>query len=190
MSAPLRGDGVNVGEAGVVGTSAKFDGVLGVSIALGQAGIAGTNDTGGVTDGGGNGVYGRGTGNGVFGIAVRSDDPNAAVSGAGVVGTCTTNDGVRGFSESANHSGVVGTNDHGGFGVLGQVSGGANAATVGINNSGGVGIYGTANTSRGGTNPVGVVGEVLQNGSGVFGHCGDGLAVHAIAEKGIAVRFG
>ena len=58
---PLNGDSTQSGVPGVRGDSSEFNGVLGVSTAAGQAGVAGVDERGG------NGVYGRGTANGVYG---------------------------------------------------------------------------------------------------------------------------
>ncbi|MEJ7680534.1 MAG: hypothetical protein WKG06_22315 [Segetibacter sp.] len=98
---------------GVFGKSQKNDGVLGTTNSPAKAGVAGVNEVGG------NGIFGRGSGNGIFGVHVGAD-------GAGVVGTSDQNDGVRGFSKSFDHTGVVGTNTIG-VGVL-QVK--ATATTV------------------------------------------------------------
>jgi hypothetical protein len=151
----------------LTGNSSSDDGVLGVSQATGKAGVAGVNEDGGL--GGGNGVYGRGSGNGVFGISTAT----TAAGGAGVVGTCDTNDGVRGFSKSPNHSGVVGTNNDGGIGVLGQVNG-ANAAVAGVSSSTGPGVVGRSTQGEGvrgesASTHGGVVGVNSGTGAGVFG---------------------
>lgn len=100
--------GIHIGSdgAGVVGTSALNDGVRGFTTSSNHAGVIGVNDNVG------NGIIGRGRGTGVFGLHTGDD-------GAGVVGTSDQNDGVRGFSASNAHSGVVGTNTGRGVGVLG-----------------------------------------------------------------------
>ncbi len=119
----------NEGEAGVTGTSALFNGVLGITTSDGHSGIAGVSDSGI-----GNGVYGRsqnvdgvvgyssatghsgvagvneaGNGSGVYGRSMRA---------SGVYGESAEYNGVLGVSKAIGHSGVAGVNDEGdGFGV-------------------------------------------------------------------------
>ncbi|MEA2442685.1 MAG: hypothetical protein QOH76_4109 [Thermoleophilaceae bacterium] len=149
----VAGSSNSPGEPGVRGDSSEFDGVLGFSTAAAHAGVAGVNENGG------NGVMGRGTGNGVFGICVSP-------TGVGVVGTNDADDGVRGFSKSGDHSGVVGTNT-GGVGVFGQSD--AND-----------GVRGLANHR----DHSGVVGTNTGSGAGVLGQSKDGAAVHGISAAG------
>ena len=87
-------------------------------------------------------------------------------------------EGVRGQTATAAHGGVVGVNTGGGD------------AVYGISEYGGTGIHGVANGSKmtGTTNSIGVVGDVdAGTGTGVYGHCTNGLAIHAIADEGIAL---
>src|SRR5690348_2798172 len=96
----------------------------------GTAGVSGTSEIN--TKDAGPGVLGRSDAAGVFGIsrtwhgvAGQSESTTGGAevfgehkgSGAGVVGQSATGDGVVGISHSAQHSGVAGTNDMGGYGV-------------------------------------------------------------------------
>jgi hypothetical protein len=141
--------------AGVLGESAEFNGVLGVTTANGHSGVAGVCDTGK-----GNGVYGRskqangvigysssdgsagvagandeGNGNGVFGRSAKSDGVVGVTTGygkAGVAGVCETGNGNGVYGRSKDANGVIGTS-----------SSAVHAGVAGVNdNSAGVGIYG------------------------------------------------
>jgi hypothetical protein len=141
--------------AGVLGESAEFNGVLGVTTANGHAGVAGVCDTSK-----GNGVYGRSKqANGVIGFS--SSDGSAGVAGAndegngnGVYGRSAKSDGVAGVTtgdgkagvagvcETGNGNGVYGRSK-GANGVVGSSSSDVHAGVAGVNdNSAGVGIYG------------------------------------------------
>src|SRR5262249_3649090 len=113
----VGGYGRSARAPGVWGESKAVGGGIGVTSVKEHAGVAGVNEVGG------NGDYGRGTGKRGFGIHTGSD-------GAGVVGTSDKNDGVRGYSLSKDHSGVVGTNNAGGVGVLGQTLDGVGVSGV------------------------------------------------------------
>ena len=112
-------------EIGVVGESAQFEGVRGISHAADHGAVGlGINDN--TTDSAGPGVFGDSAkGEGVRGVS------HSPVHG-GVVGTCdneaagvfgesTKGEGVRGVSHSADHAAVVGTNDNAaGVGIFGK----------------------------------------------------------------------
>jgi hypothetical protein len=108
--------------AGVVGESQGMHAVFGITHAGRSAGVYGTNDT---RDGRAQGVLGESqAGDGVVGRGRRGvvgeskefqgvfghSDENA-----GVVGESTGFDGIFGISHSAEHAGVSGHNDQGGF---------------------------------------------------------------------------
>ncbi|WP_406387622.1 hypothetical protein [Streptomyces sp. NBC_00887] len=100
--AQISGSGQS--EAGILGTSEKEDGVLGLGNAPGKAGVAGVNENSG------NGVFGRGF-NGLFGDGK---------DGNGVVGVSQNNDGVLGIGNISAKAGVAGVNDNGGNGLFGR----------------------------------------------------------------------
>ncbi|MDQ4143307.1 MAG: hypothetical protein M3198_06095 [Actinomycetota bacterium] len=166
------------GEAGVIGSASKADGVLGISEAAGKAGIAGANDQGG------NGVYGRGTGNGIFGHGQDRDDA------VGVVGVSDKNDGVRGWASAAGKSGVAGTHtDERGQGVWGSADRGI--GVVGKSQSS-IGVLGTSENNegvRGESNNKehgGVVAVARASGGhALFATCDrEGTAIVAVAPNG------
>lgn len=116
---------------GVAGDSTKFPGVRGTSVeGRGIEGWSTSNDgvwgistqsTGvhGVSEGSGTGVVGESkTGKGVHGIS-ESGDGVFGSGRVGVSGVSETFHAVFGRSQDVNNAGVFGTNDKGGFGVIG-----------------------------------------------------------------------
>jgi len=114
----------NSGEIGVIGESAQFEGVRGISHAANHGAVVGVNDN--TTDTAGPGVFGESArGEGVRGVShspfhggvVGTCDNEAA----GVFGESARGEGVRGVSHSAVHGAVVGTNDSAeGIGIFGK----------------------------------------------------------------------
>src|SRR5262245_42450167 len=114
----------NPGEIGVVGESAQFEGVRGVSHAGDHGAVVGINDN--PTDTAGPGMFGESArGEGVRGVS-HSAVHGAVVGtndneGPGVFGESARGEGVRGVSRSAVHGAVVGTNDNAeGVGIFGK----------------------------------------------------------------------
>lgn len=141
------GDGVvGIGRRGVVGESETFQGVLGKS--RDNAGIVGesqlfhavfaishsSNNGGviGINDAGGFGVIGRGR----VGVSGESETfqgvLGTSTENAGVVGDSKKFHAVFGISHDVKNAGVFGTNDKGGFGVIGVSEKG-----IGISGKGG-----------------------------------------------------
>lgn len=182
MGTEVEGTTAQAGTAGVKGTSELWNGVFGVSVASGQAGVAGVNES---TAGGtsGNGIYGRGSGNGVWGHG-------AATSGAvGVTGISDHNDGVRGHSSTAGKTGVLGIHEgESGRGVAGVADKGLGVSGVSVTSHGvfgrsekGEGVHGESNNPEHG----GVVGVSLAaGGHGIYGTCDNGTGVVAVVKKG------
>jgi hypothetical protein len=125
--------GDSISSRGVVGTSQKFHGVYGKSVA--NVGVAGESDkmhgvlgdchspTGagvlGTNNSGGDGVVGVGR-RGVVGLSDTFQGVfGKSVDNAGVVGVSDKLHGVFGDCHNPNGGGVFGTNDNGGFGVIG-----------------------------------------------------------------------
>ncbi|MFI1028407.1 hypothetical protein [Streptomyces sp. NPDC020951] len=165
------------GTPGIKGDSTQWNGVLGLSHAAGQAGVAGVNEDSG------NGLYGRGTGNGVWGHGFS--DANAI----GVVGVSDHNDGVRGNASTVGKSGVTGVHDGAqGQGVWGQADNGT--GVVGLSKIG-AGVYGRSDNGEGirgeslNPNHGGIVGiSSSAGGHGVYGTCDQGTGVIAVAKNG------
>jgi hypothetical protein len=127
--------GLSQMNAGVVGEAPKFHGVYGVSHDPNNGGVYGTNDAKGFGVIGvcpnGRGVQGdSAAGEAVVGVSQTgrgvhgSSDSWQGVYGvsqtnAGVVGEGAKFHGVYGVSHDPNNGGVYGTNDSGGFGVIG-----------------------------------------------------------------------
>jgi hypothetical protein len=193
-------EGITQGYIGVYGESQGTYGVYGLSRNVAGVGVYG--GTLGIDNTQSAGVYGAGGYHGVVGYS------NSAVSGAsgvwgtaensvGVLGSSTNNDGIQGFSNAANRSGVWGNNDTaGGVGVKGSSTNGTGVlglstngdgiegSSTGINKSGvwghndrsdGVGVAGSSVGGIGvfgtSTNGDGVVGFTnAANKSGVWGH--------------------
>jgi len=110
--------------AGVKGDAPEGDGVQGFSQNVGKSGVVGTNNSG-------VGVLGQTTGEGrvgVFGVCTGR-------FGAGVKGDAPEGDGVQGFSQNVDKSGVVGTNNSG-VGVLGQSPDGVGVHATSTNGTG------------------------------------------------------
>lgn len=99
--------------AGVVGESQKFHAVFAISHSSNNGGVIGINDAGGF------GVIGRGR----VGVTGESETFQGVLGtsqdNAGVVGESAKFHAVFGISHDANNAGVFGTNDKGGFGVIG-----------------------------------------------------------------------
>ena len=175
------GSTTDPGTAGVSGDSEQWNGVLGVSRGVGQAGVAGVNESAG------NGVYGRGTGNGVWGHGM------SGVDAVGVVGISDQNDGVRGFSSTPGKSGTVGVHTgENGSGLWGSADNGRGVSGFSKISSG---VYGRSEGNEGvrgeslNANHGGVVGVSLAvGGHGVYGTCDNGIGV--IGKGGqLAGRF-
>ena len=148
--------------------SAKNAGVFGTNDASGGSGVAGDNQSGdGVVGTGRRGVYGHSDGfQGVFG---SSRDQ------AGVAADSQNFHAVFGFSHTANHAGVYGTNDVGGIGVIGE-------------SSTGIGVLGKGKLARRFEGDVEVTGDVsLTNGD-----CAEDfdIAHLASAEPGTVMVLG
>ena len=160
---------------GVLGTSARGNGVHGKSGSRSDSGVWGENTGGG------------------FGVA------GSSVAGEGVLGEGGTN-GVHGKSSSPSDSGVWGENSAGGFGVVGSTDTGVQNKSVtagvwGMNRGEGYGVKGTSESGEG------VFGESgLNNGvhgkstspadSGVWGeNTGGGVGVAGSSDGGYGGRF-
>lgn len=103
--------GTSVEGRGIEGWSTNSDGVWGIS----------TQSTGvhGASEGSGTGVVGESkTGKGVHGIS-ESGDGVFGSGRVGVSGVSETFHAIYGISHDANNGGLFGTNDKGGFGVIG-----------------------------------------------------------------------
>ncbi len=103
--------GTSVEGRGIEGWSTNSDGVWGIS----------TQSTGvhGASEGSGTGVVGESkTGKGVHGISESSDGVFGS-GRVGVSGVSETFHAIYGISHDVNNGGVFGTNDKGGFGVIG-----------------------------------------------------------------------
>lgn len=112
--------------AGVVAESQKFHAVFAISHSSNNGGVIGINDAGGF------GVIGRGR----IGVTGESETFQGVLGtsrdNAGVVGESAKFHAVFGISHDVNNAGVFGTNDKGGFGVIG-----VSAQGVGISGKGG-----------------------------------------------------
>ena len=116
-------------QTGVVGESETFVGVSGDGPAMGVWGFSATGD--GVVGEGRRGVVGESrTFQGVFGHSTEN---------AGVVGESEAFHAVFGISHSAHNGGVFGTNDKGGWGVVGRSD--SNTGVSGESDTG-VGVHG------------------------------------------------
>ena len=170
----------------VVGESQSGTGVYGSS--QGGQGVHGASPSG-------NGVYGESTtGTGVRGNSVsaagvegRSTGSHGVVgisgSGSGVQGGSDTGWGVEGLATGSSAAGVRGANANG-IGVLGISN--STAAVLGENGSGGDGTAGVKGTNTGGQG-VGVWGEHLGSGWGVYGASGSNDAVHGSTSTGTGI---
>jgi hypothetical protein len=149
ISAKGRGiEGWSTENYGVTGDSQKFPGVRGTSVqGRGIEGWSTTNDgvwgissqaTGvhGVSENSGTGVFGESKiGRGVHGQSETWQGVfGASRDNAGVVGESDKLHGVFGICHNPNGGGVFGTNDKGGFGVLGQSKN--NSGVIGTSESG------------------------------------------------------
>ena len=119
-------------QTGVVGESEKFIGVSGDGPVVG---VNGTSETGdGVSGTGRRGVVGESqTFQGVFGHSVEN---------AGVVGESSKFHAIFGISHDPRNGGVFGTNDNGGWGVVGKSDSntgvsGESATGIGVHGKGG-----------------------------------------------------
>ena len=114
--------GHSVENAGVVGESQGMHAVFGITHSPTSAGVYGTNSRNDLRAQGvlgesrnGDGVVGRGH-RGVVGESMEYQGVfGHSVGNAGVVGESNGFDGVLGISHSAEHAGVSGHNDQGGF---------------------------------------------------------------------------
>lgn len=113
-------------------------------------------------------------------VAIHASSVNAQ----GVFGESYFNNGVNGSSGSPNYSGVLGTNNGGGTGVMGFSNSGYGVSGSSPNNTG---VFGTSNNSNGvygnsnGNNAGGVVGYNSSNsGTGVSGIA----AINGVGVKG------
>ncbi len=119
-------------QTGVVGLSDEGIGVVGDGAEIGVSGSSAKGD--GVSGEGRRGVVGTSqTFQGVFGHSAEN---------AGVVGESITFHAVFGISHSPNNGGVFGTNDKGGFGVIGTSNSntgvsGESATGIGVRGKGG-----------------------------------------------------
>jgi hypothetical protein len=99
--------------AGIVGESQKFHAVFAISHSSNNGGVIGINDAGGF------GVIGRGR----IGVTGESETFQGVLGtsrdNAGIVGASEKFHAVFGISHGVNNAGVFGTNDKGGFGVIG-----------------------------------------------------------------------
>ena len=217
------GDGAGTGVAGL---SATGDGTRGDAQASAKNGVVGTNaSTGqppaGVVGGNGvfgfsqnpnaSGVYGDGVGNGVAGFSAAGNGTRGdtqASANNGVVGTNASTgqppagvvggNGVFGFSQNPNASGVYGNgvgNGVAGFstagnGVRGDTQASANNGVVGTNAStgqppggvvGGNGVFGFSQNP----NASGVYGNGV--GSGVAGFSETGTGVNGTSASGVGL---
>jgi hypothetical protein len=129
----VQGEDRGGGGIGVHGFSTSGRGVQGES--TGSRGVFGKSDSN-------DGVHGESnTGNGVFGFGIRGvvgESPTFqgvfghSTENAGVVGESETFHAVFGISHDVNNAGVFGTNNKGGFGVIGVSEQG-----IGISGKGG-----------------------------------------------------
>jgi hypothetical protein len=134
--------------AGVVGESAAFHAVFGISHSVHNGGLIGLND------GGGWGVIGRSDGNvgvsgesksgrGVHGISETWQGVfGQSIKNSGLVGESQQFHAIFGVSHSPNNGGVLGSNDGGGWGVIGRSDSntgvsGESATGVGVHGKGG-----------------------------------------------------
>jgi trimeric autotransporter adhesin len=173
---------------GILGTSAKHNGVAGISHSAADNGVFGTNDAGG------NGVMGRltGPGNALVGLTLGSGragsftidntgNANAAVeastngTGDGILGHSAAHNGVAGLSTSATENGVFGGNDAGGNGVMGRCVGAGNAVLGFNGGTGRAGYFVIGNTGSSAAalaaehSGAGVVVNSVSTGSGPAG---------------------
>ena len=140
VSSTMKGVGVSgrsTHAAGVLGESAAFDGVLGVTTSEGHAGVAGVSDTGN-----GNGVYGRSKN--VDGVVGYSE----AIGHSGVAGVNEVGDGFGVYGRSKLAAGVYGESAEG-EGVRGTSKNANHGGVVGVNTGGGIAVYGTSDNSVG-----------------------------------------
>jgi hypothetical protein len=125
--------GSSVEGRGVEGWSTKNDGVWGIS----------TDASGvhGVTEGQGTGVVGESRhGRGVHGISGTWQGVlGSSTKNAGIVGESKEFHAVYGISHDPNNGGVFGTNDNGGWGIIGRSD--SNTGVSGESNTG-VGVHG------------------------------------------------
>jgi hypothetical protein len=123
-SAGIRGSSVE--GRGIEGWGAKDDGVWGISVQA--SGVHGVNE------GNGSGVVGQSvSGRGVHGISETFQGVlGQSTKNAGVVGESREFHAMFGVSHDRNNGGVFGTNDAGGFGVIGVSENG-----IGVHGKGG-----------------------------------------------------
>jgi hypothetical protein len=153
--------GKSIDNAGVVGESDKLHGIFGVCHNPNGGGVFGTNDAG---NGTGFGVIGTcdsnigvagdsKTGTGVRGTS-QSADGVVGVGRRGVVGISDSFQGV--FGKSVDNAGVVGESDklHGIFGVCHNPNGGG---IFGTNDRGGFGVIGVSDSGIGVSGKGGVL---------------------------------
>jgi hypothetical protein len=123
-------EGWSTNNYGVTGDSTKFPGVRGTSNS--GRGVEGWSTSS-------EGVFGTSTsGNAIFG--------QAQGAGSGVVGESKKFVGVYGVSHDSNNAGVMGVNDHGGWGVTGR-----SATNTGVSGESvsGIGVHGKGGSLAG-----------------------------------------
>jgi hypothetical protein len=130
---------------GVQGNSKTSYGVVGTSVDIGAAGVQGTSTDGyGVygLSASGPGVFGNSSNVGVSGLSVGNNGVNGqSTSGKGVYGKSTSGSGVEGFSSSSYGVAAYSSSSIAVFGSS------TNFAVQG-NTTGGIGVYGSATTGN------------------------------------------
>ncbi|MEP0775622.1 MAG: hypothetical protein HRF46_14850, partial [Acidobacteriota bacterium] len=184
--------GVTAG-TGLAGGGTSGNVTLSVAIPLSLTANTGGNPLISATNSGtGIGIKGTGSHIGIF----------ASGGTSGVSGTSSSGDGVRGYTSSSGHSGVVGEAEPNGIGVTGVGGVGVKgvsetgyaigvqgisgvAGGTGVKGIGAVGVHGD---SRIGSTPTGVRGFATGAGVGVLGECSSGKGVSGESSTGIGVR--
>ena len=131
-----------------------------------------------------NGYVGIGKASPLFKLDVLSDNSTAivgrstVVSGVGVYGESAEFNGVRGVGNNVNHGAVVGVHNNGGIGVLGQSSG---VGVFGNSLGGGAGVFGESAQFEG----VRGLAHNAGHGGVVGVHDGGGIAVYGTGATGV-----
>jgi len=163
----------------------------------------------GISEGGGNGIYGKSSGGtlmqaGVFGENDGDGDGVGVLGygsgdgGIGVRGQSITGDGVYGLSGAINRYGVVGFNEDG-VGVYGLSGGNNRAGVLGRNNNAnGYGVYGSSTdgfgvygySSSSGAGKSAIYGQAFGGADGVVGFVGGGggTGVYGFSTTGYGVK--
>ncbi len=161
--------GFSMGNVGVYGESAQYNGVRGVAYRLEHGAVVG------IHNGGGFGLYGQSSGHGVVG--------SSQGNGIGVYGESAQCEGVRGLAHDVNHGGVVGIHAENGIGIYGT-SGGTGVQGDSTSVTGFGGIF--RNTAGGaGLKVVGtaIVDSLEITGGADFAENFDVSAVNSEAEE-------